>query len=110
MSVDYLDKKRIDYIIRQRITHASELRMNHLADNYQYYALDEGMRHKLVAGACSNSKLGKEVIQKLNTLINDEFYTTYLNFRKEWDQDNVAFEKLFNDYFLKGIKNPIVTE
>jgi len=110
MTVAFLDKKRVDYIIRSRITHFSELRIGRLDDKYQYYYLDEGMRHKLVAGACSNSKLGKEVIKKFNTLINEDFYTTYLKFRQEWDQENIAFENLFNDYFLKGIENPIVTE
>ena len=110
LSVVFLNKRRVDYILRSRITHFSELKINHLDDNYQYYYLDEGMRHKLVAGACSNSKLGKEVIQKFNTLINEDFYITYLKYRQEWDQENTAFENIYNDYFLKGIKNPIVTE
>jgi len=110
LSVAFLDKRRVDYILRHRIAHSSELKINHLEDNYQYYYSDEGMRHKLVAGACSNSKLGKEVINKFNTLINDNFYMAYLKFRQEWDQENIAFEKLSNDYFLKGIKSPIVTE
>jgi len=110
LSVVFLDKMRVDYVIRQRITHASELRINHLEDQYQYYSLEEGMRHKLVAGACSNSKLGNDVIKKFNTLINDDFYTTYLKFRQEWDQENTEFENLYNNYFLKGIKSPVVTE
>jgi len=110
MSVVFLDRKRVDYVIRQRITHYSELRINHLADKYRFYYLDDGMRHKLVAGACSNSDFGKSVIKKFNTLINNDFYKTYLKFMQEWDQGNTSFEKTYNDYFLKGIKNPIVTE
>ncbi len=110
MSVVFLDKKRVDYVIRMSITHYSELKIDNLSDNYRYYYLDEGMRHKLVAGACSNSDFGKEVINKFNTLINQDFYKTYIKYRQEWDQDNVAFEKIYNEYFIKGIKNPIVTE
>jgi uncharacterized protein (TIGR02285 family) len=110
MSVAFLDKKRADYIIRQRITHYSELKINHVNDNYKYYYLEEGMKHKLVAGACSNSKLGKEVIEKFNSLINDDFYTAYLNYRQEWDQDNTDFDNLYKSYFLKGIASPVVTE
>jgi len=110
MTVKIIDKKRVDYIIRQRVTHFSELRIDGRPDNYKFYYLDEGKRHKLVAGACSNSDLGKSVIRKLNALVNDEFHKKYLGFRQEWDKDNLSFEKTFNDYFIKGIANPIITE
>ncbi|MFT5717125.1 MAG: hypothetical protein ACJAWS_001237 [Oleiphilaceae bacterium] len=85
-------------------------RKNHLNDNYKYYYLEEGMRHKLFACVCSSSKLGKEVIKNFNTLINDDFYTTYPKFRQEWDQDNIAFENIYKDCFLEGIKSLAVTE
>jgi len=110
MSVDFLDKNRVDYVIRQRITHLSELRINKLDNNYRYYYLEEGLKHKLVAAACSNSEFGKKVIKRFNSLIDDSFYRTYIKLRQLWDKENFRFEKIYEDYFLKGIKNPIVTE
>jgi len=110
MTVKVLDKNRVDYIIRQRITHLSELRIDERTDNYKFYYLEEGQQHKLVAGACSNSKFGKSVIKKFDTLINDDFYKKYIQFRQEWDKDNHVFEQTYHDYFLNGLDNPIVTE
>mgnify|MGYP000202667668 FL=1 len=110
MTIKIIDKRRVDYIIRQQVTHFSELRIDGRPDNYKFYSLDEGKRHKLVAGACSNSELGKSVIKQFNTLINDDFHKKYLGFRQEWDKNNLSFEKTFNDYFFKGIANPIITE
>mgnify|MGYP007132385128 CR=1 FL=1 len=110
MSVEFLDKKRVDYVIRMRITHFSELRINKLENKYRYYYLEEGLKHKLVAAACSNSEFGKKVIKTFNTLIDDSFYKTYIKLRQSWDKENYRFEKTYEDYFLKGIKNPIITE
>ena len=68
MSINYLNNGRADYVIRMRITHFSELRIDSIPNNYRYYLIDEGMNYKKVAGACSNTHFGKAVINKTNTL------------------------------------------
>ena len=110
MSVVYLEKKRVDYIIRQRITHFAELKTEQKKNHYRFFFLDEGRGHKLVASACSNSSFGKEVIAKINTLIDKEFYLRYLDYRREWDADNPSFDQTFKGYFLNNKSVDYVTK
>ena len=110
MSVAYLDKDRADYLLRMRITHFGELKANGKEDRYKFYFLDEGRQHKLVAAACSNSELGKQVIARINELITPDFHETYLQFRQEWDPDNQRFEQTFKEYFLEGVRHEYVVE
>lgn len=110
VSVVYLEKGRVDYIIRQRITQFAELKNSEKQDNYKFYFLDEGRRHKLVASACSNTEFGKKVIGKINALIDKGFHLQYLKYRRQWDDENPTFDNTFIDYFIN--KKPIayVTE
>ncbi len=110
VSIVYLEKKRVDYIIRQRITHFAELKTKEKNDRYQFFFLEEGRRHKLVASACSNSELGRAVIEKINGFIDDDFHMRYLNYRREWEPDNPSFDQTFIDYFINKKKIDFVTE
>jgi len=110
LSVKLLDYGRADYIIRLRIAHLSELKIEKLNNEYKYYPLAEDQNYKLVAAACSNTELGKAVIQRVNTLINDDFYKRYIQYRQEWDAENIVFEHVYNDYFLNKQKNPNIKE
>jgi len=110
LSVKLLDYGRADYIVRQRITHHGELKTGKLNNKYKYYSLAEDNNYKLVAAACSNTELGKTVVQKINTLMNDDFYKHYIKYRQEWDVDNAVFEKVYSNYFLKNKANSNITE
>ena len=105
LSVKLLDYGRADYIVRQRITHQSELKVGKLNNDYKYYSLTEDNNYKLVAAACSNTELGKAVVQKINTLMNEDFYKHYIQYRLEWDVENTVFEKVYSNYFLKNQAN-----
>lgn len=101
MSVDYLNKHRVDGILRQRITHFGELKVRQLDNDYRFFFIEEGRRHKLVAAACSNSPLGHEVITKIDKMIDQDFYLRYLKFRQEWDPQNARFDEVFVGHFLQ---------
>jgi uncharacterized protein (TIGR02285 family) len=113
MSVDFIESKRVDYIIRQRITHMSEMKIaGKNSKLYKFYQLEEANENKLVAAACSNSKLGKSVIKKINSFIdsNHSFYQNYLKYRSNWDVNNSNFSNLYLDYFIRKIPNKSIRE
>jgi len=113
MSVAYLDSSRVDYILRMRITHYAETKIKSINPNkYQHYYLDEGMTYKKVAAACSKSKLGKEVITKINKFIEQDydFFNKYIYFRQQWDTHNTVFEENYKNYFIKKIPNTKITK
>jgi len=110
LSVKLLDYGRADYIVRLRIAHLSELKIGKLNNEYKYYSLAEDTNYKLVAAACSNSVLGKAVVKEINTLINENLYKHYIEYRQEWDVENTVFEEVYNDYFLNLKANSNITE
>ena len=67
------------------------------------------MNYKKVASACSNTLFGNNVIERFNSFIDDDSYTTYLAFRQECDKDNALFEGTYNSYFINNTPNDKVT-
>jgi len=105
-----LDKNRTDYLIAYPTTAQSFARINNEKNNYIFYSIKEDPYYKKIYVSCDKSSLGKEVIEKINTLFTQELYEEFLSYHEEWNNKNPQFRKKYTDYFIKGIEDKFIIQ
>jgi len=105
-----LDKDRSDYLIAYPTTAQSYVRINNVENNYLFYSIKEDPFYKKIYVSCDKSDLGKEVIEKINTMFTKELHEEFLSYHEEWNNKNSQFRKKYRDYFINGIEDEFIIQ
>jgi len=101
MNMQYLIKDRVDYVISNPMTAPTEVKLKGLKNDFVFYNLIENPYYKKIASACTNSKVGRAVIKKINQLTTSVAIMKYLEYQEEWNGNNLIFRNKTIDYFIK---------
>jgi len=100
VDLNLLVRKRADYAIGYTTTVIAQQRDRGLGDWFVTYGLKEHQEFKTIHAACFGDAFGKEVIAKINGLLNQETLPQFLGFQEEWNGGSPAFRAAFEKRFL----------
>lgn len=98
VNLELLDKDRVDYIITFSNNVSSQVKLNSLIDRYSFFQLKEANVYKKIYVGCSDSPQGREVIRRVNKLINEEFYKMAFEHIMQWNR-NVEYQQVLKNFY-----------
>lgn len=104
VNLKLLQRQRIDYAIGYPNTITSQRRINGLDDEFINYRLKEHNLYKKIYVSCRDTNFGNEVIRKINAMLTEDTYRTFLSYQEEWNGGDAEFRKITLDHFINGIE------
>jgi len=101
VNLKLLDRNRADYTLGYPTTITAQRRIKNLGDDYITYRLKEHNLYKTVHVACNNDRYGRDVINKINTLLTKETLMKFLSYHEEWNGGDAEFRRTTVDYFIR---------
>ena len=80
------------------------------AEAYIFYNIREIATYVPMYAHCSNSRIGMEIIQKLNKLLTNQRLIQSIEHYEHWYEGSEGFRKIFMDYIINRKSNSLVAD
>ncbi len=111
VSLSKLDRKRVDYILGWSTQPLADEKVNKKKNNYLFYPLKEGQIFFNVGVSCSNNKVGKMVVERVNVLIKDrKMKRKMLNNIEYWSYLPTEWYRLYEKVMIEGEKDSKIVD
>jgi len=109
INLNLLKLERLDYLLGLP-AQKKMLNNRDAAEAYIFYNIREIATYVPMYAHCSNSRIGMEIIQKLNKLLTNQRLIQSIEHYEHWYEGSEGFRKIFMDYIINRKSNSLVAD
>ena len=107
-NLDMLSKNRLDYFFGFPSQASYEADLKGIANQYQFYNLEEMDKYTSMHSHCSNTPFGKKVMNEVDKILTDEVLMEHLAVIERWNGQNTHYRDVFMEYVINQEANALV--
>ncbi len=107
-NLDMLSKNRLDYFFGFPSQASYEAELKGVANQYQFYNLEEMDKYTSMHTHCSNTPFGKKVMNEVDKILTNEVLMEHLAVIERWNGQNKHYRDVFMEYVINREANALV--
>jgi len=104
-NLNMLSTNRLDYFFGFPTQASYEAELTGLANQYQFYNLEEIDKYTSMHSHCSNTPFGKKVMDEVDKILTNEVLMEHLAVIERWNGKNKQYRDVFMDYVINQQPN-----